>query len=681
MHAGRESRKKSPLAGSSVLFSFDFQFLTHHRQILCDASLSFFMLFARTLGLARRSPLLLRPRRGGRRCLSSTSSSVHGLPVTARETDNAARLYDVGLDDYLGFRGAAASTLESATSADPTFAMGHVLYAALHLMSPFKRAHGSSRAVEGMRTAALLATATGESGAGGGGGGGGSAAAAAADDDDDDDAHGDHSDDGPPSASPAAAPPASPSGPSSTPLTEWERMHVCAMSEWVRGRPRAAAGLYEAILARQPLDLLALRCAHDIYLSLGDRVNLRGSVSRVLQSWRPDVPGYHYVLSMHAYALQEAGVLQEAEDSALRALESSPADCWAVHAAVHVMEAEGRGRESFALLRDTQEYWRECRHIRTHLEGHWAACLLDQGYRNKALLHYDDCIASPAGIGAFGEDGARTTEADRGHLGHHFPDQMGASASDLSAAANTLWRLELFGEEVGAHRWEALAAKLDGLDRPAPWRGWEPGPAAVGVAWSMAVAACGRTMEVRQQAASAAAEEASAAEEKKDEQVHLEAPWTGIPFSASLSDATGVVNEEGFAAAAGAAETTTAVQDGGNDDVLAAARVQAIVADAMAKFKDGDASGAARTLLPARNHLGVAGMGYVDSRVVNQVRLLLTAILSAGLPLSLSDAHLPPTTPYRHPPPLPNPPPICGSRPYPCSVPLKERGRLPFPVC
>ena len=60
------------------------------------------------------------------------------------------------------------------------------------------------------------------------------------------------------------------------------------------------------------------------------------------------MPGYHAVLAMHAYALQECGAYEEAEAAAQRALALQPRDVRAHHALAHVMEMQGRWRRACA---------------------------------------------------------------------------------------------------------------------------------------------------------------------------------------------------------------------------------------------------------------------------------------------------------------------------------------------
>src|SRR3546814_3749330 len=65
----------------------------------------------------------------------------------------------------------------------------------------------------------------------------------------------------------------------------------------------------------------------------------------------PDMPGYHAVLAMHAFGLEETGLYASAEENARRAVEIEPRDGWAQHAVAHVMEMQGRQREGIAWMR------------------------------------------------------------------------------------------------------------------------------------------------------------------------------------------------------------------------------------------------------------------------------------------------------------------------------------------
>ena len=94
-----------------------------------------------------------------------------------------------------------------------------------------------------------------------------------------------------------------------------ERLHCGAALAWSDGRLRHAASLYEGALLQQPTDVLALRCLHDLYISLGDRANLVGSILRVLPAWTPGSAGYPSMLGMLANAHAECGQHRAAEET------------------------------------------------------------------------------------------------------------------------------------------------------------------------------------------------------------------------------------------------------------------------------------------------------------------------------------------------------------------------------
>jgi hypothetical protein len=48
-----------------------------------------------------------------------------------------------------------------------------------------------------------------------------------------------------------------------------EKLHVAALDAMVYGRYREAAAIYETILLHDPTDLLAQRCAFDVYVMIG----------------------------------------------------------------------------------------------------------------------------------------------------------------------------------------------------------------------------------------------------------------------------------------------------------------------------------------------------------------------------------------------------------------------------
>lgn len=60
-----------------------------------------------------------------------------------------------------------------------------------------------------------------------------------------------------------------------------------------------AALVWEDILVEHPLDVLALKFAHDTYFYLGNSCQIRDSIARVLPQWKPTVPLYGYLPVLH----------------------------------------------------------------------------------------------------------------------------------------------------------------------------------------------------------------------------------------------------------------------------------------------------------------------------------------------------------------------------------------------
>jgi len=180
--------------------------------------------------------------------------------------------------------------------------------------------------------------------------------------------------------------------------------------------------ILDGILVDHPRDILALQVAHLVDFNRGDALNLRNRVSRILPAWEKDVPGYPFVLGMHAFGLEECNQYPEAEAAGMRALELAPEDCWAVHAVTHVMEMQGRIDEGARFLeRRTGDWATEDNGFAFHNWWHLALFHMDRADHGAALGIYDRALASALG--------------------------MAMSRLD---ATSLLWRLRLEGADVGS---------------------------------------------------------------------------------------------------------------------------------------------------------------------------------------------------------------------------------------
>lgn len=237
-----------------------------------------------------------------------------------------------------------------------------------------------------------------------------------------------------------------------------ERTLTRALEQLVRAEWNAACRTFDRVLMDHPTDVLALQAAHLMDFFRGDALNLRNRVSRVLPSWHEEMPGYSYVLGMHAFGLEEMNQYPQAEAQAQRALALERRDGWAVHAATHVMEMQGRIEEGIAWLESRRDDWAPDNGFAFHNWWHLALFRLDRAEYDKVLALYDECV-------------------------HPEPSVIVLSLVDASAL---LWRLWLERVDVGK-RFESLADEWEAqLDAERGFYAFNDFHAA------MAFAACGR---------------------------------------------------------------------------------------------------------------------------------------------------------------------------------------------
>ena len=215
-----------------------------------------------------------------------------------------------------------------------------------------------------------------------------------------------------------------------------ERALTGAARQLVDGDWHGASRSFDAVLRQWPRDALTIQTAHLMDFYRGDALNLRNRISRVLPAWSATLPGYSYVLGMHAFGLEECNQFPEAEAAGRRAVEITPTDGWAVHAVTHVMEMQGRIDEGVAWLTSRASDWATADNaFAPHNWWHLALFHLDRGAYDVALDLFDRRLDGP--------------QAD-----------LVLVLVDCTAL---LWRLQLEGVNVGdrfervADRWQAKA--------------------------------------------------------------------------------------------------------------------------------------------------------------------------------------------------------------------------------
>jgi hypothetical protein len=221
------------------------------------------------------------------------------------------------------------------------------------------------------------------------------------------------------------------------PANEREKRHLQAIGHLTEGRWRAAGRELEDLSVDHPRDALALQAGHQIDFFTGDSRMLRDRIARALPAWGKGVPGYHAVLGMHAFGLEETGDYLRAEAQGRLSVELEPRDTWGQHAVAHVMEMQERRRDGIAWMRANPDNWSRDSFFAVHNWWHLALFHLGLDEIDEVLALYDGPI--------------------NGKNSNVILEMIDASA--------LLWRLHLHGVNVG-NRWDAVA------------RNWEPVAAA-----------------------------------------------------------------------------------------------------------------------------------------------------------------------------------------------------------
>jgi hypothetical protein len=176
--------------------------------------------------------------------------------------------------------------------------------------------------------------------------------------------------------------------------TPRERALAYAAGEIARGQWHAGVRGLEEVLVEHPRDILALQAAHLMDFYRGDALNLRNRVSRVVPAWDRAVPGYAYVLGMHAFGFEECNEYAAAERIGRSAVALSGDDSWGVHAVAHVMEMQGRIAEGLDWYEATRAVWSgEDNGFAFHNAWHVALFHMDRADYARALEIFDARLA------------------------------------------------------------------------------------------------------------------------------------------------------------------------------------------------------------------------------------------------------------------------------------------------
>jgi hypothetical protein len=219
-------------------------------------------------------------------------------------------------------------------------------------------------------------------------------------------------------------------------LNSRERAHFAALSAAVAGEYEAASVLLGSLLSEYPRDAVALQVAHSVDYVRGEVASLQNRIAAALPAWSAATPGYHAVLAMHAFGLEENRDYARARDTALQALEFEPRNVRAHHTVAHVLEMQGHAAEGARWMQARLSFWDTESPMATHQWWHFGLFRLGAGDPAGALAIYDARVAANP-----------------------------TATSDLIDASALLWRLHLRGREAAgpgfdlSGRWRELAER------------------------------------------------------------------------------------------------------------------------------------------------------------------------------------------------------------------------------
>ena len=207
-----------------------------------------------------------------------------------------------------------------------------------------------------------------------------------------------------------------------------EKGLLAGTRHWMEGRWDMATVAWDQVLAEYPRDALAIQLAHLTDFFLGDAVNLRDRIGRVMGSWDESTPGYSFILGMQAFGFEECNQFGRAEEAAMKALSIEARDGWSIHAMAHVLEMQNRFEEGQQFMRTRVDDWAPDNGFAFHNWWHLALFHMEQEDFTAALQLYDEQI---------------------------LPGESDVSLQMLDASA-LLWRLHLQDVDLG-DRWSRIA--------------------------------------------------------------------------------------------------------------------------------------------------------------------------------------------------------------------------------
>jgi tetratricopeptide (TPR) repeat protein len=212
-------------------------------------------------------------------------------------------------------------------------------------------------------------------------------------------------------------------------MNDRERNHFAGAVAWAEGRFHEGTAIFGRIAQENPRDVLALQNGHVGCFFTGRQFDLRDWPLQAIRAHRHGDEGWHAILGMSAFGLEECGDYVRAEAMGMEAIESEPNDAWAAHAVAHVHEMRGDVEEGKGWLEGTSEGWSTDCGFAYHNWWHLALLHLDMQDHRAVLKFYDEKVR---------------------------PNDEANVILEMLDASALLWRLHLDGIDVG-DRFQRLA--------------------------------------------------------------------------------------------------------------------------------------------------------------------------------------------------------------------------------
>jgi len=202
------------------------------------------------------------------------------------------------------------------------------------------------------------------------------------------------------------------------------------------GKGVEAATIYDQMLNAEPNNLFLHVLAQEKIFWLGEAQWMRDITERAAASWKKSSDDYGPLLSLRAFANEEAGFYKEAEYYGRAAVEIDPSDVWGAHAVAHVLVMNGQMQEGINWLQGLSGHWENANQMRHHLWWHFCLFLIELGDYPRIIELLDTEIRN---------------------LESPLIKASPAATIDINNYGSLLMRLELYGVDVSSH-WHKLGS-------------------------------------------------------------------------------------------------------------------------------------------------------------------------------------------------------------------------------